>query len=581
MAVALSGDAKVRRLSAFVLAGFILITLNLFRMQVLKGGYYRSLSERNRIRVIYLEAPRGQIFDRNGVVLATSRLSFNCSVFPREAKKKMDESLEAVALLMGADAEALKRSVSRKKPGVFNTVLVSEDISQEEAIAIEERLDSLPGFMIETRPVREYPLAEASAHLVGYTGPVTEEEVGGLGLYGYHLFEWLGREGLEKSYEAYLHGFSGGLQIETDNRGKLLRALGVKEPKEGKDLHLTVDARLQTTVQELLGAQRGAVIVMNVQDGDILSLNSSPSFDPNLFSSRKGRKDVDKYLQGEGSPMVNRAIQGGFPPGSIFKIITALAALETGKASPGTTFNCSGYLSIGGKLFHCWKETGHGAQGMTEAFAHSCNVYFYHLGLLSGPDKIFQKSLDLGLAQLTGVDLAGEKEGFVPSKEWKRSRRHENWFTGETANLAIGQGYLQVTPIQAVAMVAAVATEGRKARPHLVDRIERTNVAEKSVKYTRTPAAHWLAVKRGLHAVINSDSGTGRLARVPNLSIAGKTGTAESGQDKSHAWFVGFAPEEDPKIAMVVFLEHGGRGGVSAATMAAQIFKWLQGAGYL
>ena len=486
-----------------------------------------------------------------------------------------------IAAILGADAEDLKRSVSKKKPGVFNTVVVAEDISQSQALEIEERTDSLPGFMIETRPVREYPQAAAAAHLVGYLGPMTEEETEDLDAYGYRQSDWLGREGIEKSYEGYLRGFSGGLQIEIDNRGKFLRALGVKEPKEGKDIHLTVDAKLQSYVQELLGPQRGAVVVMRIKDGGILSLNSAPSFDSNLFSSKKGRKEVGKYLRGEGSPMVNRSVRGQYPAGSIFKIVTALAALGRGRTSGATSFDCAGFARIGGTLFHCWKEAGHGPQNLSEAFAHSCNVYFYNLGLAAGADAIFQKAAAVGFHRLTGIDLPGEKPGFVPSRDWKRGAKHEGWFDGDTANLAIGQGYLQVTPIQAVMMITTAATEGRPVKPHVIDRIEAVKAADKSTNFTDIPAVHWRTVKQGLHEVVNSETGTGRLARLPDVRVAGKTGTAESGREKTHAWFVGFAPEEEPKIAMVVFLEHGGRGGVTAATLAGQLFKWLKTADYL
>ena len=572
---------KANRLMAIMGVVFLFLFLNLVRMQVIQTEHYQSLSERNRIRVIYLEGPRGRILDRNGEILADNRLSFNCSVVLNEANTTIFKSSRLLAPLLDMDPAALEKQFLKKRRGAFNSILIAEDITPAQAMAIEERLDFLPGFMIETRPLREYPYAESAAHLVGYIGPMAEDESEELEFYGYKERDWLGRDGVEKNYESYLRGHSGGLQIEVDSRGRFIRALGVKEPAEGKDIRLTVDARLQSYAQGLLQAQKGAVIIMELKEGGLLAINSSPSFDPNLFASNKGRKEVRQYLIDPLSPMVDRGVRGQYPPGSIFKIITALSALQNHGISPATSFNCPGYLIVGGKVFHCWKEGGHGPQSLAQAFAHSCNVYFYKTGLAAGIDALFAKAIEFGYSKPTGVDLPGEKEGFVPSREWKRQAFQAPWYEGETANLAIGQGYLQVTPIQALLMIAAVATKGELFKPHVIDRIEGMKVAEKHTRSLNIPLEDWKAVCDGLDQVINSDTGTGRLARLPDIRVSGKTGTAQSGQDKTHAWFVGFAPEENPKIAMVVFLEHGGRGGVNAATVASALFRWLKEASYL
>jgi len=572
---------KAVRLSWVILAGFLILIVNLFRMQILQGDFYRVLSEKNRIRVVYLEGPRGNILDRNSQPLATSRLSFNLAVIPDEAKSKIKESCQAVGRILGEYPEVLERRFYKRKFGNFNTILLAEDIRRDQAVALEERLDSLPGFQIETRPQREYRLGEAAAHLAGFIGPMEEEEEERLAPYGYTQRDWIGRDGIEKVCESALRGSSGGLQIEVNSRGRLVRALGVKEPKEGKDVRLTVDARLQCYIQGLLRSQKGAVIVMELKEGGILSINSSPSFDSNLFASAKGRKGVDKYLHDPQAPMVNRGVRGQYPPGSIFKIITALAALEKGKISPTRSFNCAGLSIIGGNKFHCWNKDGHGPQSLTQGFAHSCNVYFYSVGLLAGADALFEKSLEFGFNQPTGVDLPGEKRGFVPSREWKRRTKKEFWYDGETANFSIGQGYLQVTPIQALGMISAIATRGEILRPHLIDKIDGEKAEARQVRFIPITPSYLNAVREGLDQVINSETGTGRLARQENVRVAGKTGTAQSGQHKTHAWFVGFAPEESPKIALVVFLEHGGRGGVAAASMAGAVFHWLKEASYL
>ncbi len=572
---------RANKLSILFLAGFVILFLNLLRMQVIQGNYYRSLSERNRIRVIYLEGPRGKIVDRNGIPVVNNRLSFNVSAVPHEAKFTIHESCGILSMLLHVEAEELESRFEKGKPGHFNSILLAEDISPTQAMSIEERLDGLPGFMIETRPQREYPLRESVAHVTGFIGPMTTDELDRFEGVGYRQADWVGRDGVERMYESYLRGVSGGLQIEVDSRGRLVRALGVKEPVEGKDIELTLDSRLQSQVQNLLRTQKGAVIVMELEEGGLLSMNSNPSFDPNLFSSGQGRRDVGKYIHDADAPMVNRGIRGQYPPGSIFKIVTALSGLEHKKITPVTSVNCRGYFIVGGKRFGCWNEAGHGPQNLSQAFAHSCNVYFYTTGLLAGIETLLGKTLEFGFSKPTGVDLPGEKNGFVPSREWKRKTFHEGWYDGETVNLAIGQGYLQVTPIQALNMVAAVATHGHIFKPHLVNKIEGMRVAERHTRFLNVPEADWKAVEEGLDQVVNSDTGTGRLARVPGVHILGKTGTAQSGQHKTHAWFVGFAPAKNPKIALVVFLENGGRGGVAAAGVAKSVFQWLKEASYL
>ncbi len=574
-------NVKANRLFSVLGIGFFVLFLNLFRMQIVQKDAYRALSEKNRIRVVYLEAPRGKILERSGQALASNRLSYNCSAIPLEAKKDVAKSCQMLAGVLGVDAEELLMRFHKKKPGIFRSVLMAEDISMSQAMAIEEIIDQLPGFMIETHPQRIYPTRESTAHLLGYLGPMTEEDEELLGFYGYHFTDWIGQDGVEKYYESYLRGRSGGLQMEVDSRGRFIRVLGMKEPSEGKDIQLTVDGRLQNMVQNLLGEQQGAVIVMELKEGGILSMNSSPSFDPNLFSSIKGRKDVDHYLLNRRSPMVNRGIRGRYPPGSTFKIVTALAALSRHKISFDTRFACDGSWTIADNVFHCWRESGHGPQTLPEAFQNSCNVFFYHAGVLVGIDALFEKSLELGFSKLTGIDLPGEKPGFVPSREWKRNKFREPWYDGETANVAIGQGALQVTPIQLLVMISTIAAEGEILKPHLIDQIGGMRVSERHARHIEIRPTDLKLIKKGLDLVINSETGTGRLAQAPGVTLAGKTGTAQSGQAAPHAWFAGYAPSNNPKVAVVVFVEHGGKGGVVAAKMASHIFQWLKEHSYL
>ncbi len=574
-------EIKAGRLTLFVLLLFLLILLNLFFLQIVKGGYYYELSEKNRLRILYLEPPRGKILDRRGRTLATSRLSFNCTVIPREAKNTIRETIRVISPVLKEEESRLEKIFKKGKAGAFQSVILAQDIAPAQAMAIEEMLETMPGVLIETRPQREYPYGEAAAHLLGYVGPMTEEEKDQINNEEYRPTDWVGREGTEKFYENYLHGRPGGIQMEVNSRGRFLRALGVREPQEGRDIRLTVDAELQKYVQTLLKDKKASVIVMELAEGGILSMNSSPSYDSNLFASARGRKDVGRFLTGTRSPMMNRGIRGQYPPGSIFKIVTALAGLDSGKLKKHASYRCPGYLLIGGKRFICWQEGGHGEQQLTEALAHSCNVFFYLAGLSTGVDRIYSKAVEFGFSQKTGIDLPEEKKGLVPSREWKKKNKGQGWYDGDTANLAIGQGYLQVTPLQALVMAGAAATGGDRLVPHVIDKIDGVKVTERhgfKVPITRESR---VAVKKGLDAVVNTETGTGRLARYPGLRVAGKTGTAQSGQAEDHAWFVGYAPAEDPRIAMVVFIENGGHGGVAAGSVAHSIWGYLKKERYL
>ncbi len=574
-------EVKTGQLSALLVFLFLGVFANLFWMQIVQGSYYSELSEKNRLRILYLESPRGKILDRRGRVMADSRLSFDCTVMPREAKNTLHESLQVLSPILGQKVESLEAAFKKKKAGAYRSVILSQDIEPEKAIALEEMLDTLPGMLVETRPQREYPYAEAAAHLLGYIGPINEQEKEALGDSGYHASDWVGREGVEKVYENYLQGIAGGIQMEVNSRGRFLRSLGTRQPKEGRALQLTVDAELQRYIQKLLSGKKASVITMDLSDGGILSMNSAPTFNPNLFASPGGRKEVGKYLKGPASPMINRGISGHYPPGSVFKMVTALAGFESGKLRLQSSYRCPGFLLVGGKRFGCWREGGHGDQGIREALAHSCDVFFYLAGIATRGEVIAEKALRFGFSQKTGIDLPAEKKGFVPTREWKRKRKNQGWYDGDTANLSIGQGYLQVTPLQALVMTAVIATGGDRLVPHVLDRIDGVKVSERIGVKVRISPEYLRAIREGMDACVHWETGTGRLAGIQGARVVGKTGTAQSGQSEDHAWFVGYAPKENPKIAMVVFVEHGGHGGVEAAGVAHEVWEYLKREKYL
>jgi penicillin-binding protein 2 len=396
------------------------------------------------------------------------------------------------------------------------------------------------------------------------------------------LSDTVGRGGLEKVYNQDLTGVDGGLQIEVDSRGRQVRTLGLKEPQCGKDIQLTIDKDLQKAVDKLLGDKKGAAIVMDPRNGEILALASHPDFDPNIFvrpntSSQRVKLLLDKV----GKPLINRAISGVYPPGSVFKIVTLQGALQTGRVSPFTSFFCNGVFRLGNARFRCWKPDGHGIQEATSGMMNSCDVYFYNVGRLMGPDNIETYAKMFGYGSRTGIDLPDESKGLVPGREWKRLKKNASWYEGDTVNFSIGQGFLQVTPLQAVTMMSAVANGGKLVKPHIVKRVGDKSIIPPETKVIGLKDSALKKVREGVYKVVNSDRGTGKYARPQGVIAAGKTGSAENAQGRTHAWFSGYAPYENPKLALVVFIEHGGHGGVDPAIISKGIFEEAKKLGYI
>lgn len=572
---------RIKHLAIAASCLFLFLGTNLFYLQIIRGNYYWILSERNRIRLIYLEGPRGRILDRRGTVLVENRISYNCMISPDEARGRLSETFKRLAPALQVSPNKLQQIYLKNEINNFQPVLVAEGITPHLAMTIEEMAVELPGVSIETRPIRYYPQGDTFSHLVGYVGPLTEEEVDRLRDFGYDRRDGIGRSGIEKTYESYLKGESGGLQVEADNRGRQVRLLGMRDPKPGRDIQLSVDADLQEFIYSKMGSLRGAVVVLDLKTGDVLALVSSPGFDPNLFRQSNQGFKIRDLLRQKDAPLLNRAISGAYPPGSTFKVVTSTAALESHKITPLTTFECGGLFSLGSQKFHCWREEGHGPQSVVHALEHSCNVFFYHTGLVTGADKIAEWTWQFGLGKLTGIDLAGERKGFVPSPEWKKRVLRENWYSGETLNLAIGQGRLLTTPLQMAMVISMIANGGVVYTPQIVKKIGEVQVNRLKPKKIYISDETLTVVRRGLKAVVNSPTGTGMRAQQTGFLVAGKTGTAQAGPKGSHAWFIGYAPADDPHAALVVFLEHGGRGGVRAAEIGGLIFKHLRESGLL
>jgi penicillin-binding protein 2 len=542
-----------------------LIVCGLVYMQIIHGEYYHRQSTNNRIRVVAIDGARGKIVDRNGIILADNRVAFHVGIIPQEIgdKKALFDYLGGV---LNRDPEFLERQFERKKLAPFAPVILAQDISRELAVRIEEEKFIYPGLIVQQGYERFYPFNEAGAHVLGYVGRINEEEIEDDQQYGYTPLSFVGKTGVEKRYDGFLQGAAGGRQIEVDSRGTQVRLLGLKDPVAGNDVTLTIDQRVQNAAQDLLKGYRGGVIVMDLSNGDLISMVSSPSYDPNAFSDKNKNENLTLYFNDALTPLLNRNVSGLYPPGSVFKIPVALAAIQLHKIISSTTFDCPGFLMVGKRKFGC--SHVHGLQDLKAALAHSCNVYFFHVGQLVTAPIIGAFAKAFGFGRPTGVDLPFEARGkIVTGASMGRS-----WFTGDVLNLSIGQGYTLATPLQLTVMMGAVANDGVMTRPRVVRKVGEKDLPV--MDFSKRPLIRlreetWAEIQEGLKAVVEDPQGTGHdLKEVPGLDIYGKTGTAQSVHGKpDHSWFVGYTkPSNDcggrvcpeRSIAFCVFLEYGG-----------------------
>lgn len=567
---------RIVKIKITVLILFLCLIAGLVRIQVFKAPLYKKLSHENRIRVVPIKSSRGDIYDVRGRILAKSRLSFNVAVIPSEVKNNPDV-LESLADILNTSPLSLKKKLDNNTLNPFTPAVIKENISKDEAILIEEKNLKLKGVMIQTVPLREYVYKESTAHIIGYVGKLNVDELEKLKFYGYRPIDFIGRSGLEKSLNSYLKGKNGGFQIEVDSRGRQIKILGYKEAVRGKDVYLTIDIDLQNYIYTLIKEEKAAVCIWNPHNGKILAMVSSPSFDPNVFinpDSEKNRR-IREIFSSNSYPLINRNIQAEYPTGSVFKIVTAMCALETKAIDAKKTLNCTGRLKLGRRTFRCWYESGHGQQAIVEALKNSCNVFFYKLGLRVGVDALSDYAKRFGYGDKTGINLPEEATGLVPDKQWKLKTKNEIWYEGETVNFSIGQGYFLATPLQVLRMISVIANGGNLVYPQIVEKISDIETGIKKPKRLTFLGEHINIVKRGLEMVV-SDEGTGARAQVEGVPLAGKTATAQVNSGASHAWFICFFPAENAKFAMVVFLEHGGRGGFEAANLSKKIVTFIK-----
>lgn len=549
---------------------FFLVLTRLAYMQVVRGGYYRQLSGKNCIRLIARQARRGTIYDRNGMVLAENLPSYDVLVIPQDFQEP-EAGFSFLSRALQKDKQELVKKFRLNRSAPFAPVVIAKNISREQAIKIEENKNQFPGISVQVNAKRSYPFASICSHILGYVGEIDRFRITRLKDYGYKIKDAVGYGGIEEYYDNFLRGEDGGVQIEVDNRGRQVRMLGLRTPTPGEDIVLTIDARIQGICAEALSGFKGAAIFMDPKNGEILSMVSSPAFDPNVFVDRYDPDLLSGYFRDKQSPLLDRAISGLYSPGSVFKVVTALAALEQGRSSAKTSFSCNGSYRLGNREFACWKE--HGLQDLRSAFVHSCNVYFYHLGRLAGPEALSRFAYEFGFGQITGIDLPAQALGTVPSRIQKKASRKESWYPGDTLNFSIGQGDLLVTPLQLTAMMSAVVNGAFSVRPHLAKQIAGREIeSSRRQKSLKIKPQNLEMVRRDLRAVVSEPTGTAHILNIENLGIAGKTGTVEVAQGKPHAWFVGFFPYREPRMVFCVFLENGGSG-YNACLVARDILK--------
>jgi penicillin-binding protein 2 len=450
---------------------------------------------------------------------------------------------------------------------------------------------------VEIKPVRQYEKGSLASHLLGYIAEISDEELKSEAYVGYFPGDYVGKSGIERSWEKFLHGSDGGRQIEVDARGRILRTISETPPTVGASLVLTIDAELQKRTEEGFGDQAGAAVVMDVNTGEILSFVSNPGFDPSLFAGRMPADKWKEYLEDKRHPLENKALKGQYPPGSTFKIITALAGLEEGLVDERTSVVCKGSYTLGGNKFGCWEKKGHGTVNLKRALKESCDVYFYQLGERLGIDRIAAYARKFAIGAPMGVGLENEKGGLIPDSAWKEKRHGKKWYQGDTLPASIGQGYVLMTPVQLASMISAVSTGGTAYRPHLIKRVidQDGKVLQESkpeiIAQTGISRRSFEAVKEGLAAVVNETSGTGGQARLYEVKVAGKTGTSQvvkqrerkgfiPYQYRDHALFVAFAPYDRPEVAVAVVVEHGEHGGSAAAPIAGRVLRaYFEGKG--
>ncbi|MBF0129771.1 MAG: penicillin-binding protein 2 [Alphaproteobacteria bacterium] len=564
----------------------------LYFLQVLEADRYKLLSDENQFNIYPLAPPRGRIVDRLGTPLAVNAQNFQAQVVLEVARdlNRVLDAISAIYPLSEHDRQRIRREAEHRRR--FMPVTVAENLSWEQMARLQVNAPDLPGLVISQGLTRNYPLRELGAHILGYVSSVSEDDESDDPLMDLPGFR-IGKAGVERTHDLALRGRGGTYTVEVNAVGRIMKEHDRQEGEPGAEVRLSLDIRLQKFAAERLGEESGAVVVMDIHTGEVVLMASSPSFDPNAFSRGLNAQEWKDLITNPRSPLTNKVIAGQYAPGSTFKMMVALAALEAGVATPDTRVSCPGFYNLGNARFHCWKKGGHGSLDMVSGIMHSCDVYFYEMSHRVGIDRIADMARRFGMGSRLGIELPGERPGLIPDRRWKKANMRESWQAGETLVAGIGQGFMLATPLQLCTMVARIANGGFATTPHLTIHPADPHLVKPSNLSTVGVAdKHLEVVRRGMYSVSNIPGGTAYASRVmlPGLQMSGKTGTSQvrriSAQERAtgvrknedlpwlerdNALFVAYAPESSPRYAIAVIVEHGGSGSKAAAPIARDI----------
>jgi penicillin-binding protein 2 len=576
-----------------VIIVLLLLAGRMFYLQVASHEHFTTLSKDNRVKLQPLPPTRGLIYDRKGRILAQNLPAYSLEIVP-EKTRDIDATIEALREFIDISDENLARFQRlRRQHRRFDSIPLRVRLEEDEVARLSVNRHRFPGVDVKATLLRDYPQAMKTAHLLGYVGRINEQELDFIDVSNYSGTNYIGKNGVEKSYESLLHGEVGLQQVEVNAKGRVLRVLENQSPRPGDNLRLFLDMELQQAALDALGNNNGAVAAIEIKSGGVLALVSKPGYDPNLFVEGISTQAYTALKNSIDKPLFNRAIRGQYPPGSTVKPFIALAGLEYGVVGYHQKTYCPGYYQLPGKehKYRDWKKWGHGEVDMEESIVESCDVYYYELARTLGIDRLHEFLQGFGFGHPTRVDLTGELSGLLPSREWKREKRREPWYPGETLIVGIGQGYFLATPLQLAAATATLANQGHHIRPRVVATIEKPDGSSQASPkiiddLQQLEPIHWTQVIDAMTQVIEGLRGTARSIQNDNYRIAGKTGTAQvfsikqdeeydeetvAKRRRDHALFIAFAPVEDPQIAVAVVVENGGHGGAVAAPIAKKI----------
>lgn len=580
---------RIRILAMIVIGIISVLALRLVWMQLFQGAQYKKIAEQNRTRQITAPAPRGTMYDRNGAVIVSNRPSFAVSIIPSEYNNSQ-ETTGLLAAITGVTADEIRKLLQASEDLPYTPVPIRRDVDTATIAKIEERQEYLPGVIIEAIPARYYVYNELAAHVLGTIGYISQEEYAERKQQGYRPNDLIGKTGLEGEWESVLRGKDGARQIEVNAVGEEVQPLKDRPAEPGQGLVLTLDANLQKAAETALAAQvaesrkigapakGGAIVVLDVKTGGLLVMASNPGFDPNRFASGISSQEWNQLITNPNKPLTNRAIQNSYPPASVFKIVTAAAALNMKLTTPQEIFDDKGVYVLNGWSFYGWETKGLGKLNIADGLAYSSDPVFYELGKRLGVDNLASYALTFGYGQTTGIELADEEKGLVPTAVWKQENYGEAWYPGETLIAAIGQGYYLATPLQQAMLAMTVANGGIVYKPRFVDKVLTVegNIAKKLepevIRTVYLRPEDWETIRQGMLGVTSRGTGASVFNGFPK-TVAGKSGSAETGRGTTHSWFVCYAPAENPEIAMSVFVEDGGEGSMAAAPVTRRILE--------